>query len=471
MFSVLDDPAMALLKWHFASGIFSASNYTGTGFFEIALHMVAQSLRSSGVSAVHVESVSASELQLIGRKSLLKLPPPCDFKHIFGDMFTQLPEVLKSEVADIEWPCKSTILQQTVETTTADVKGHIMALMRTLEKHDFWRAKSKCMVHGDGMCRIADIGEDAFVPNSLVADFCLPYQRSPSQLTYLVDPSGWVEDWVPPGSHNLSWPTRAARSAGRLAPELSTKLSGNLCKDVLDGELGTGPWAGLRLSSGGVTCLDLTQAADQLGLAGLHTKTLVLFIAERRALKEPIWIVECVVSDILPRFLNAMLGDLWDIEFTNVCPTELGYPMNRDRMWAVGTRRDVLSRTAPLSQMKEHFKRTMAADGNLYFCMDAAEVEKDLEENAKRKFNLFPEGQRATWEACLPQYQQSFLEDCDSRHVARKHVASTSPAASKPPQTPDTIDPVRWFGRVTIGIVTVGLPSVFGAPDRMVWST
>ena len=77
--------------------------------------------------------------------------------------------------------------------------------------------------------------------------------------------------------------------------------------------LGDG-WQGLRLTSAGIVCLDLTQFGEQFGLAGPHTRVFLLWVAERRAVREPVWVAECVVSEVLQKALVSLLGDIYDVE-------------------------------------------------------------------------------------------------------------------------------------------------------------
>ncbi len=226
-------------------------------------------------------------------------------------------------------------------------------------------------------------------------------------------PCSFSKNWIPRRRNVISCPGPTSFPGICFAKTLLCNSS----QEVLDGELGTGPWAGLRLSSAGVTCLDFTSYGEQHGLAGPHMKTLMLWMAERRSLLEPVWIVECVVSEVLPAFLKETLGDWWDIEFVKLCPTDLGFPMIRERMWAVGVRRDAMVKTAPLHNLKTALHRSMVSSGGMFWCMNRDTVMEILQKTARKRHKICPQGVSPTWEECLPEYQKGFLEGYKDREI------------------------------------------------------
>jgi hypothetical protein len=162
MLRALDEASFGLLKWNMAQGVYSTSNYSGTGFFEMSMHLTAEALRVEFSEPAHVHTVSATEKMPLGRKSLASFGSPWAFNHIFGDMFGQLEPEVRQQFKEIEdlWPTKDVLQSQSPQETTKLVKQLMMQMIRTLEQHDFAEATSKCLLHGCRPCPIADIPED-----------------------------------------------------------------------------------------------------------------------------------------------------------------------------------------------------------------------------------------------------------------------------------------------------------------------
>ncbi|CAK0848118.1 unnamed protein product [Prorocentrum cordatum] len=153
---------------------------------------------------------------------------------------------------------------------------------------------------------------------------------------------------------------------------------------VIDGEV-AGAWAGMRVASAGATCLDYTPWGDQCGLAGPRAKTLITYLAERKAKKEALMVLECVFSEVLVSLLLAVLGDEYDVDYVELGPDDLGHPHMRSRMWVVGYRRASLIRTGSLAEMKECFARRVVGDADDYFVASDEEINQDLARIARQR--------------------------------------------------------------------------------------
>ena len=113
------------------------------------------------------------------------------------------------------------------------------------------------------------------------------------------------------------------------------------------GEVGDHESQGVRLVVGGMTCVDWRQNGDKKGFAGASTKPAQVSIEQRRARHEPFWIIECVYSEHLIKYVNARLRYLSCIDWVLVNPSHFRYPVSRDRMFLSGLLLESVRRTRP----------------------------------------------------------------------------------------------------------------------------
>jgi hypothetical protein len=269
------------MSWHLQQGVYATSHYSGTGFAEMSSHALGSCLHKDyGYPECPVQNIECCDKIKSCRAQLMNFEGQAEFKHVFGNIFDRLPDVVKAKLDLLVWPSKQAVLAMSAEETTAMVTDLIKSSLDLMPPSVFAGSTSKCDRHKK-MCPTQDVPQT-----------------------------------------------------------------------VLDGEQGLGAWAGMRMNTAGITCLDLTQWGDMLDLAGPHTKTLLVWVAERLAAQEPILVIECVVNEILKKFLEATLGRIYDFDWVDMCPSDLGHPTTRCRTWGVGAHRDCFIRTSSLEQMK-----------------------------------------------------------------------------------------------------------------------
>ena len=98
----------------------------------------------------------------------------------------------------------------------------------------------------------------------------------------------------------------------------------NFNEEFYDGEIGQQASQGIRLVCFGLICVDWIHNGDRKGFAGASTNPAQVFIEERRVRREPFWIIECVYSEHLIRYIRLRLGYLFCIEWVLVNPQMFG---------------------------------------------------------------------------------------------------------------------------------------------------
>ena len=115
-------------------------------------------------------------------------------------------------------------------------------------------------------------------------------------------------------------------------------------------------------------------------------------------MREPVWVAECVCNEVLVECFRILLGDIYDVETVNLCPTNFGHPQYRERMWAVGRDRSAVMKTASLTGLLDVFSKDVVADAHMYFTAPEEMVSACLAAEAQRRYKLAPEGSTVTWE-------------------------------------------------------------------------
>jgi site-specific DNA-cytosine methylase len=235
---------------------------------------------------------------------------------------------------------------------------------------------------------------------------------------------------VYPPSKITEWVAKSMDTCERLLDEPGTfdDLSQSFCynigecvnteshPDVLEGEHPDKVFKGLRVAVGGLTCLDFTTAGDQLGLAGPSTKVMMVFVAERKMRKEPMFVIECVLAKELLAYVKARLQGIYDIEHVHLdVKDDLGDPHARRRMFIHGVRMDMLVRTRPLEELKQAFKESLVGNGDMYFCMSDAHVKEDIAQLKIRARIYEDPGQEFAYLDVMPQYQQEHVQCFNER--------------------------------------------------------
>ena len=140
--------------------------------------------------------------------------------------------------------------------------------------------------------------------------------------------------------------------------------------------------AEVRIAAGGLVCVDWSSAGDMCGFAGGSTKACLTWIEERRARQEPFWVVECVWSEPLLNFIRARLGYLYDIDFVIISPDDLGYPINRVRMWLSALLRRSLRRLRPLQDLRQSFGQKVVASPDMYYVLNGEQLQDVIDKRA-----------------------------------------------------------------------------------------
>ena len=148
MLDVLSKEEFGLLAWHLRHGVYSISNYSGTGFLEMAMQVIQKTAtsRKEFIWTNHrgFRSISACDKEKRCRQSLMALS---QFDHIFGDQWDRLPHDIRQKCDELTWPTKQEILQQAPQETVEQVQNVMFDLLKILEEVNFLQGRSWCEIH------------------------------------------------------------------------------------------------------------------------------------------------------------------------------------------------------------------------------------------------------------------------------------------------------------------------------------
>ena len=175
-----------------------------------------------------------------------------------------------------------------------------------------------------------------------------------------------------------------------------------------------GPDGALRFLVAGVTCTDVSRMNKRrMGVLGKSGIILILFLMERRFLREPLFVTECTVDQDLA-ICTRLLGDLYLIETLAWGPEDQGFWCNRRRRFTVFTLKveagGTVRRTTSLETFAAIFRRCRpaGASGEMFFAMPEMQAREVLLEVAQEQ--ELPITEDLSWESTLPIPEQTRLQ-------------------------------------------------------------
>lgn len=123
--------------------------------------------------------------------------------------------------------------------------------------------------------------------------------------------------------------------------------------------------------------------------------------------------MECVSSHALVTYIRCRLSYLYDIDWLEIGPENLGQPVRRRRLWMSGFLRAALPRTRAMSDMLGVFCKSVVADAHVYFSIQGEQAQAMISELGRARLSVPQcDGAPLKYEDTLCQDDKVRLETC-----------------------------------------------------------